>query len=267
MSSRFDAAAISRMLVDDKLDYLAAVPTMLRMLLDHPGGPSSFTILTGGEAVNAALRNRIFDAWPGAGIYSIYGLTESGTCDLFHYDAPEIDTSDTLGRPAPGVEVATDPETSELLLKTPFAMLGYLNMPEETKRIFSGRWLRTGDMGRLLPSGDVHYAGRLKEIINRAGNKVSPHEVEALFAQHPAIREVLATGAYDPRLGEAIHLLVVSHRDEEPEPNAILEWAKGKIDRFKLPDHIHFGESLPVGQTGKADRKSLRARLEQGLRP
>lgn len=267
MSTRFDAEAISKMLADGKLDYLAAVPTMLRMLLDHPGAPTPFTILTGGEAVNSALRNRIFESWLNAGIYSIYGLTESGTCDLFHYDALGINAADTLGRPAPGVEVSIVPETSELLVKTPFAMLGYLNMPEETNAALGDGWLRTGDMARILPSGDVQYSGRLKEVINRAGNKVSPQEIEVLFAKHPNISEVLATGAYDHRLGEAIHLLVVPCRGLELKPNTILEWAKGKIDRFKLPDHIHFGETLPVGQTGKVDRRSLRARIEQGLQP
>jgi len=265
MSDRFDASAIAKMIAKGRLNYLAAVPTMLRMLLDNPGSSSNLTILSGGEAVNSELRGRIFTSWPGADIYSIYGLTESGTCDLFHHDALGFNTTDTLGYPAPDVELQTDPATSELLIKTPFSMLGYLDMPDDTAATLNNGWLRTGDMGEILPDGEVRYTGRLKELINRAGNKVSPFEIETLFLQHPSVSDVLATGAHDTRLGEAIHLLVIPQVGENPQPDALLSWAKGRIDRFKLPDYIHLSDALPVGPTGKADRKSLRARIEQDL--
>jgi long-chain acyl-CoA synthetase len=265
MAERFDADAVTKALMDGRCDYLAAVPTMLKMLLDSAGAPARFTILTGGEAVNSDLRRRIFRTWPLTDIYSIYGLTESGTCDLFHRDTPDMNAADTLGHPAPDLEVRTDPATGELLIKTPFAMLGYLDMPDETATTLNDGWLRTGDIADILPSGEVRYNGRLKEIINRAGNKVSPLEIEALFLQHPSVSDVLATGAYDPRLGEAIHLLVVSSAGETLQPGTLLDWARDRIDRFKLPDHIHLGASLPVGRTGKADRKGLRLCIEEGL--
>ena len=263
MSDRFDADAVTNRLADNGCDYLAAVPTMLRMMLDRPGPASEFTILTGGEAVSADLRSRIFAAWPGAEVHSIYGLTESGTCDLFQYDAHGVNAADTLGHPAPDVELRIDSATSELLIKTPFAMLGYLDMPQETDATLVDGWLRTGDMAEILPNGEFRYAGRLKDIINRAGNKVSPLEVETLFLQHPAVSGALAAGVADPLLGEAIHLLIVpSSEGEPPQTDALLEWAKGRIDRYKLPDQIHYAASLPVGQTGKADRKGLRAQIE-----
>ena len=81
-------------------------------------------------------------------------------------------------------------------------MLGYLDMPQETDATLVDGCLRTGDMAEILPSGEFRYAGRLKEIINRAGNKVSPLEVETLFLQHPAISGALATDVVDPLLGE-----------------------------------------------------------------
>lgn len=263
MTDRFDTDATASMLAEGRVAYLAAVPTMLRMLLDHPGAPARFTILTGGENVSAALRARIFSVWTGAETYGIYGLTESGTCDLFHHDAPGLNAADTLGHAAPDVALRIDPETSELLIETPFAMLGYLDRPDETAATMRDGWLHTGDLAEILPDGQVRYAGRLKEIINRAGNKVSPLEIEGLFAQHPAIRDVMATGANDPLLGEAIHLLVVPEAGETLDPRTLLDWAEGRIDRFKRPDHIHLGDALPTGRTGKADRKTLRTRIEQ----
>ena len=125
------------------------------MLLKQPGVRARFTVLTGGEPVSAGLRAKVFGAWRGAEIYSIYELTESGTCDLFHHDSAGRGAADTLGRPAPGVSVKTDPVTSNLLIRAPYAMLGYLDMPDVTAATFSGGWLRTGDMADTLPEGEV----------------------------------------------------------------------------------------------------------------
>lgn len=267
MAERFDAAETAVAMADGRLDYLAAVPTMLRMLPNDAATPRRFTILTGGETVDSELRARLFSAWPGVEIFSIYGLTESGTCDLFYRDRAGLGARDTMGFPAPGIAARLDPATGELQLRTPFAMLGYLDMPEETAATLPDGWLRTGDLAEPLPDGAFRFTGRLKELINRGGNKVSPLEVESLFAAHPAVKAVLATGVADARLGEAIHLLVVPHAGEAPTPEALRDWAKGQTDRFKLPDRIHLGAELPLGQTGKADRSALRALIEAGATP
>jgi acyl-CoA synthetase (AMP-forming)/AMP-acid ligase II len=210
----------------------------------------------------------VLGRWTGARIASIYGLTESGTCDLFHFDSAEDATGDgapeTLGHPSPGVEVATEPGTGELLIRSPFCMLGYLDMPEETARTLSDGWLRTGDAACIGPDGAVALVGRLKELINRGGNKVSPLEVERVFAGHPDVLAALATGVADERLGEAIHLLVVPRPGAASDAAALTDWARGRIERFKLPDRIHFAPELPLGRTGKADRALLRRTLQDG---
>jgi long-chain acyl-CoA synthetase len=263
LADRFDPVAVAEALGRGGVDYLAAVPTMLRLLPDERNPGVGATILTGGEPVTAQLRRTLLDRWPAARIASIYGLTETGTCDLFHIDRSEAATADTLGHPSPGVEVATDPETSELMIWTPYAMLGYLDMPEETARTLAGGWLRTGDVARVEPDGSVTLVGRLKELINRAGNKVSPLEVERLFAGHPDVAAALATGVHDARLGEAIHLLVVPRPGARMNAEALRDWARDRTERFKLPDAIHFADELPLGRTGKADRAMLRRSLEQ----
>ena len=214
MADRFDPGATAEALGRGGIDYLAAVPTMLRLLPEAPSAEVGATILTGGEPVTDQLRRALLDRWPAARIASIYGLTESGTCDLFRFDGHGAEIVDTLGHPSPGVDVRTDPDTGELLIRSPFCMLGYLDMPDETTRTMAGGWLRTGDVARIEPDGAVTLIGRLKELINRGGNKVSPLEVERLFAGHPDIAAALATGVRDERLGEAIHLLVV------PRPGA-----------------------------------------------
>lgn len=266
LTERFDPGTVQDRLTHDVIGHLAAVPTMLRMIPPEPG--PSVRILTGGEAVRPDLRRRLLDSWPAAEIFSIYGLTESGTSDLILHDVAAAKVADSLGVPSPGVDTRLDPDSGELLLRTPYGMLGYLDMPDETTAAYADGWLRTGDVARRTADGRLVLSGRLKEIINRAGNKVSPLEVEGLFAGHPAVEAVLATGVADARLGEAIHLLVVPRTGTAPpSPEDLRAWASGRIDRFKLPDHIHLAAALPLGRTGKADRSALRRRLETGDRP
>jgi long-chain acyl-CoA synthetase len=262
LAERFDPSAIAEALGRGGVDYLAAVPTMLRLLPDERDAAVDATILTGGEPVTAHLRRMLLERWPRARIASIYGLTETGTCDLFQFDEAGAEAVETLGRASPGVEVATDAETGELLIRSPFAMLGYLDMPEETARTLTGGWLRTGDVARIEADGSVTLVGRLKELINRGGNKVSPLEVERLFAGHPDVAAALATGVRDERLGEAIHLLVVPRPGTSADADALRAWARDRVERFKLPDAIHFADELPLGRTGKADRAVLRRSLE-----
>ncbi len=263
MADRFDPGTVAKLLARGEVAFLAAVPTMLRLLPDERNPKIDVTILTGGEPVTDHLRRTLLDRWPAARIASIYGLTETGTCDLFQFDRHGAEAVDTLGHPSPGVEVRTDAETGELLIRSPFSMLGYLDMPEETARTLAGGWLRTGDVARIEPDGAVTLVGRLKELINRGGNKVSPLEVERLFAGHPDILAALATGIRDDRLGEAIHLLVVPRPGAEPDATALKDWARDRTERFKLPDTIHFAAELPLGRTGKADRAVLRRTLEE----
>ncbi|WP_163851680.1 class I adenylate-forming enzyme family protein [Pseudooceanicola aestuarii] len=262
MTARFDPATVLRVMEARPVTHLAAVPTMLRRLAQEGRGRTggAFTILTGGEPVPADLRDALFARWPDAVIDAIYGLTESGTCDLLRRDRAG-DTGDSLGHPTPGVQVATDPQTGELRLRSPFAMLGYLDQPDLTAQTLRDGWLSTGDVGEIAQDGSVRLRGRIKELINRGGNKVSPLEVEATFATHPDVGAVLATGLPDPRMGEAIHLLVVPRAGRAPDAAALLDWARGRTDRFKLPDAVHFGTSLPLGNTGKADRAALRRQI------
>lgn len=258
MTSRFSRDSIEALLAKGQLTHLAAVPTMLRMLMDGPVRDGPLTILTGGEAVSQSLRQKLFDRFPAATLHSIYGLTETGTCDLFRTDRADSAAPDGLGFPTKGIEVRSDPDTSELLIRSPFCMKGYLDSPEATAATLKGGWLHTGDMAEVAADGSVVLKGRIKELINRGGNKVSPPEVESVFAGHPGVKAVLATGVPDARIGEAIHLLVVSHEDPPPKAEDLIDWAKGRTDRFKLPDVIHFGDALPLGNTGKADRAALR---------
>lgn len=266
LRDRLEPTAAAELIAQAGVTHFAAVPTLLRMLPAPPPGSAQrlSQILTGGEPVTAALRLQTLSLWPRSQIVSIFGLTETGTSDFYHfYRGEEID-DDSLGRIAPEERFRIDPASNELLIDTPFAMLGYLDNPESTARAMSAGWIKTGDLARDLGNGRVQLVGRSKDLINRAGNKIAPLEIERLFAGHPGLSAVLVTGAADPRVGEAVHLVCVPRPGAVPTAEALHEWAKSRIERFKLPDCIHFATELPVGGTGKADRALLRRRIEAG---
>ena len=256
----------------------ALVPTMLRGLLarfaaDAPLAPSLRQILTGGEPLSAGLTEPLARRFPGAELLDIYGLTETSTCDLLLSSTGAGRDPAILGRPTPqvacrivdadGLDVADD-AIGELELRSDFVMRGYLDAPELTSAAFRDGWLRTGDLARRALDGRIALAGRAKELIVRGANKIAPLEIEQAMQRHPEIAAALATGVPDALMGERIHLLVLARAGARPTEAALRDWAAQHLERYKRPDVIHFGDAIPVGRTGKADRAQLRALIESG---
>jgi long-chain acyl-CoA synthetase len=117
---------------------------------------------------------------------------------------------------------------------------------------------------RVRENGLIELVGRAKEIIVRGGNKISPVEVERAFLRHPDILATLATGIRDEMCGETIHLLIVPQPGAELNERSLLNWAKGRLEPYKLPDRIYLRGEIPVGRTGKADRGVLSQLVESG---
>ena len=134
ITARFSADWANQIVRNQPITHFAAVPTMLRLMVEGERVNRHMRILTGGEAVSSKLSSAIFKRWPNATINGIYGLTETGTCDLFRFDRLGLPSDDSLGYPAKQIQVITDPITSELLIQSPYAMLGYLDMPELNER-------------------------------------------------------------------------------------------------------------------------------------
>jgi acyl-CoA synthetase (AMP-forming)/AMP-acid ligase II len=223
-------------------------------------------ILAGGELLPAALAPSLRAALPQAGLYDLYGLTETGSCD-FCLPPPEGGAgAGSVGRPTEGVEfrilgedggAALHGTAGELHIRTPYGMLGYLDDPALTAASFCDGYFRTGDLARLRPDGRVEIAGRLKDIIARGGNKIVPAEIEALLASHPGVAAALAAGVPDERLGEVIWAVVVPRPGAGLTAEELRRWAGGRIERYKVPDRIVLRDALPVGPTGKLLRSGV----------
>ena len=265
--AKFTPGGVANALADGGT-VLAAVPTMLRSLLAEgtTSAPHLRTILTGGEMLGAALGGSLQAALPQASLYDLYGLTETGACDFCLPPAEHVDGAGSIGRPTEEVAfrligedggAVPDGAQGELAIRTPFGMLGYLDDPALTAASFSDGYLRTGDLARLRPDRRVEIVGRLKDIIQRAGNKIAPAEIDALLSSHPDVAAALCAGVPDPRLGEAICAVVVPKTNAALTPDALRRWAAERIERYKLPDTIYFRDALPVGSTGKMSRAGV----------
>ena len=247
------------------VDAMAVVPTMLRQL--HPfienKSCKAFagTMLSGGEPLPAELGRFIRRQWPDASLWDIYGLTETATSDFYVRPEAYDSAAGTIGRPAPGIEYRLSAEDSELQIRTLFLMRGYLDAPDLTEAAISDGFFRTGDQARIRDDGNIEITGRLSDLVNRAGNKIAPLEIERIFASHPDVADALATGLPDEQVGESLHVAVLPVSGTALDPSTLLRWASHQMDRHKLPDSVYVTGSLPTGETGKADRKALREQL------
>ena len=273
---RFDAEATLAALSAQRVDRLAVVPTMLRMLLPLLGEReraelaalnSPRLLISGGEVLPAGLGRAVRSALPHTGVADVFGTTETSTSDFIvrpeHYDRD----AGRLGLPSPGVDAlvvdeagrrVSDGAIGELRIRTPYLMTGYLDDAEATAAAVVDGWLRTGDLATVRSDGRLELAGRAGTLISRGGTKVSPLEVEAAYGEHPAVAAALCTGVTDPVLGERIHLLVVPHPGHDTSPSDLRAWGRGRLEPFKVPDVVHLVPEIPLGSTGKADRRAAK---------
>jgi acyl-CoA synthetase (AMP-forming)/AMP-acid ligase II len=209
------------------------------------------------------LPGKLKEHFPAAECFDLFGLTETGSCDFCLTPSDQSTGLGTIGRSLPGVqfklastEIFRSEKEGELQIKTPSRMLGYLDDPDLTDASFEGAFFKTGDLARMREDGLVELIGRSKEIISRGGNKIAPLEIDNLFAEHPSVAAALCFSVPNAHLGEALHLMVVLRSPTNTTDQELRAWAATKIEKFKIPDQIHIVEALPLGRTGKADRRA-----------
>lgn len=137
---------------------------------------------------------------------------------------------------------------------------GYLDMPEENARTFHEGWFRTGDKGCVSEDGHLFMTGRIKDIINIAGIKISPFEVESVLNEHPEVLEAVVVSSEDALYGEVVKAFVVAKAGCTPSERDLVKFASQHLINFQVPKRIEFVESFPLNNMGKVDRKALRNR-------
>jgi oxalate---CoA ligase len=152
----------------------------------------------------------------------------------------------------------------EIVVRGATVFSGYVDNPQATQAAFRDGWYKTGDVGRLDENGNLFVTGRLKEMINRGGEKVAPDEVDAAIAAHPAVLEAVAFAVPHPTLGEDVACAVVLREGNEGQVSAreLRRFAATQLTPFKVPRHIYFLDQMPRGELGKPQRGLLADRLE-----
>jgi acyl-CoA synthetase (AMP-forming)/AMP-acid ligase II len=168
---------------------------------------------------------------------------------------PEVRVFDTNGKPvAPGV-------TGEIVIRGPNVMKEYENNPKANAEAFYGDWFRTGDQGVMDADGYISITGRLKEIINRGGEKISPREVDEIIMEHPAVHQCVTFGLPHDMLGEDVAAAVVLKQGAAASDKELRQFAATRLADFKVPRKILILTEIPVGATGKLQRIGLAQKL------
>jgi len=270
---RFDPEDALALIERHKIGRWNAVPTMITRLLEHPDihkrDLRSLRALTlGGAPVHAELLNQIRKGLPGveAKIPTGYGLTENCGQATAASGADTAERPGTSGRPLPCVEIMIVPRDGfpdgEIFVRSPSQMLGYFGEVESP--IDSEGWLHTGDLGRVDGDGYLWITGRLKDIIIRGGENIAPAAVERALLSIPGVSEVAVFGIPHPDLGEEVMAVVVT--EAEISINHLQNELRKTLASFAVPSRWSFKkEKLPVNQTGKIDKASLKAEVRASI--
>jgi acyl-CoA synthetase (AMP-forming)/AMP-acid ligase II len=205
----------------------------------------------------------------GAPLIESYGMTEATHQMASNPLPPAVRKPGSVGVAA-GPEVAVLAEdgtllprgaTGEIVIRGPNVTAGYENNPKANAEAYTNGWFRTGDQGVMDEDGYLTITGRLKEIINRGGEKVSPREVDEILMDHPAVAQVVCFGMPHPKLGEEVAAAVVLREGQAATERELQAFVAGRAADFKVPKKILILDEIPKGATGKLQRIGLAAKL------
>jgi len=270
---RWDPYAAAVLVERYRCTHWDNVPTMVVDLLSHPKAlehdvSSLKWIFGGGAAMPEAIAQKLFDLC-GVRYIEGYGLTE--TISQTHINPPQNPKKQCLGIPAFDTEaLVVDPQSLEILeegkqgeivVRGPQVFTGYWKNDQAYAdawcEVGGKRFFRTGDLGRTDADGYFFISDRLKRMINAAGMKVWPAEVEATMYRHPAIKECCIIASPDQRRGETVKAVVVLKPGMSASESEIIEWSRTQMAAYKVPRKLEFIDALPRTGSGKLMWRTL----------
>ena len=272
---RFEPETVLRLIESEKVTGWGYTATVLHRLLHHPKVDqydlSSFrSVGGGGSPIPAPLLDKALECFPqcshtmGVG----YGLTEGTAFGTLNAGEELAADPASVGRPVPIVDVEIrdeqgaplpDGQEGGIHLRGPLVMRGYWNDEEATREaIRPGRWLNTGDVGRI-EGGKLYIASRKRDLILRGGENVYPFEVEQRLEAHPAVAEAAVIGVDHEELGQEVKAFVVLEEGAEANHETLAEWVGNALAYYKVPAHWETRPTpLPRNATGKVLKNALR---------
>jgi fatty-acyl-CoA synthase len=277
----FEPLAVLETVARERCTALHGVPTMFIAELEHPrfGEFDLSTLRTGimaGSPCPIALMHRVVTEMHMPEVTICYGMTETSPVSFQSGpDDPLERRVGTVGRVHPHVQVkiidaqgrvTTCGTPGELLTRGYSVMRGYWGDPERTREaIDDGGWMHTGDLAVIDEAGYCNIVGRVKDLIIRGGENISPREIEEFLYRHPAVLDVAVVGVPDPKYGEAVCACIRLRPGQAVTEEDIKSYCSGQIAHYKVPRYVRFVDGFPLTVSGKVQkyliRESLRAEL------
>ncbi|TQE02886.1 hypothetical protein C1H46_011498 [Malus baccata] len=268
-AGRFSASTFWSDMVTCNATWYTAVPTIHQIILDRhsskpePQYPKLRFIRTCSASLAPSILARLEESF-GAPVLEAYAMTEASHL-MCSNPLPEdgAHKPGSVGRPV-GQELAildengsAQPEgvNGEVCIRGPNVTKGYKNNPEANKAAFLFGWFHTGDIGVLDSDGYLSLVGRIKELINRGGEKISPIEVDAVLLSHPEVAQGVAFGVPDDKYGEEINCAIIPREGSSLDEEEVMRHCKKNLASFKVPKKVFITESLPKTATGKIQRR------------
>ena len=270
-SSGFNALKFLDNAKREKITWYSGVPTMHQAILmraDKNIETAKNLSLRFLRSSSASLPPAVFEKLNqvfNCPVIEAYGMTEATHQMTSNPMPPKLQKAGYVGIPA-GPEVCImdtsnkildQGEEGEVCIKGENVTSGYENNPDANKNSFSNGWFRTGDQGYFDKDGYLKISGRLKEIINKGGEKISPLEVDNILMDHPMIEQAVCFGYEDKMLGEDIATAIIVKQGMDCSEDDVKNYANAKLAKFKIPKKIFFVDEIPKGATGKLQRNTL----------
>jgi non-ribosomal peptide synthetase component E (peptide arylation enzyme) len=282
LMERFSARGALELIERERVTYIATAPASIVAMLNDPElerfDTSSLRVVITGGASAAIETIRSYQARMHGHLIELYGMLETGYHTYTRFSDDPQKVNGTIGRVVSGMELALLDEAGrevphgaigEIAARGPSVHLGYHNNPGANAETFTADgWFRSGDLGRHVDDAlNVEIVGRRKEIINRGGKKFFPREVEEILYTHPRILHAAMVGIADARLGERNCLCVIPKAGQHLTLAEVVDFLKGQVADYKLPEVLVEVDELPMTPTGKLRRHVLSEQIAKRRTP
>lgn len=270
---RFEPQTTLDAFKNEKINFWTGVPTMYWAILKHveennidvaPYAESVNILSAGGAPMPVEVLTK-FEKLFGCQILEGYGLSETSPIATFNHPQSES-MPGTVGKPLFGVQVkCVDDndvevpvgERGEVVIRGHNVMKGYYKRPEATAEAFKNGWFHSGDIGVFDEKGFLSIVDRKKEMILRGGYNIYPRELEEVIMTHPAVSLVAVIGIPDDKMGDEVKAFIVKKQGAEITEDEMIDWCKEQFAAYKYPRFVEYRDALPLGGTGKIQKRAL----------
>jgi fatty-acyl-CoA synthase len=274
-----DPEELVRTLSENGSTFTSLVPTHYIMMLGLSAAVRAkynveavTKMMISSAPARADTKRKVMEYFRNTGLFELYGSTECGWVTMLHPEE-QFSKLGSVGRETvgslpikildPDGNEVPDGEAGELYSCNAQTFDGYWKLPEKTEEAFRGSYCTVGDLARRDKDGFIHLVDRKSNMVISGGENVYPSEVESMLGGHPKIKDVAVIGVADPKWGERVHAVVITHEGAKVDESEVIEWSRDKIAGYKRPRSVSViaENEMPRTATGKILHRVLRERF------